>query len=100
MAYKLLNDRNFDITYWRTKTGIEVDFILGEGEVAIKVKIMDKIQKADIKPLEIFMEEHQPRQGIIVSLIPKPRKIQGPHGDIDLLPLRTFLDRLWCNEIL
>ncbi len=29
MVYLKINRKRMDITYWRTKTGLEVDFILG-----------------------------------------------------------------------
>jgi len=50
--------RRTDITYWRTKTGLEVDFILGNAEVAIKVKISGQVHQQDLKGLIAFCEEH------------------------------------------
>ena len=39
IAFRSLNRKKFPLTYWRTKTGLEVDFILGNADVAIEVKI-------------------------------------------------------------
>lgn len=100
IAYKHLNDRDFEISYWRTKTGIEVDFILGSANVIIEVKIMDHIHKNDLKGLYAFMEEHRSSSNYLVSLVPRARKIESEYGTIEILPLRTFLDRLWNNQII
>lgn len=100
MAYKTLHEKDFDITYWRTKTGIEVDFVLGEAEVAIEVKIMDHIQKSDLKGLSTFIQEYQSKKNYLVSLVPRPRKIEDEQGTIEVLPLKTFLERLWGHQII
>ncbi|MBS0286666.1 MAG: ATP-binding protein [Proteobacteria bacterium] len=99
-AYKTLKDKNFDITFWRTKTGYEVDFILGDAQVAIEVKIMDNIQKADTKGLQAFMQEHTATTNYIVSLVSRERKMTTANGDIHVLPVKTFLSRLWNDEII
>ncbi len=41
-AYIDYSRKRIDITYWRTKTGLEVDFILGDAAVAIDVKISEQ----------------------------------------------------------
>ncbi len=100
-AYRGINDLNFDIYYWRTKTGLEVDFILGQGEIAMEVKINDSVRKSDLDGLLAFIEEHKPRQAIVVSLDPKPRKLILPNGyEILILPYREFLTKLWQKKII
>jgi hypothetical protein len=49
-----------------TKTGLEVDFILGRGEVAVEVKGSSRVDSKDMKPLFAFCEEYSPRKAIIV----------------------------------
>lgn len=100
MAYKTLEEKDFDITYWRTKGGHEVDYILGEAEVAIEVKIKDRIQKEDLKGLLTFMEEHKTKENYIVSLVPRARKIETEQGTIHVLPIKDFLIRLWKKDII
>ncbi len=97
MAYKGLNELDFDITFWRTKSGLEVDFILGDAEVAIEVKIGDKIDKSDLKGLIAFTEEYQPKHSIVVSTVPKARKIaleEANGAAITVLPWQDFLEQL------
>lgn len=100
MAYKHFYDKDFDITYWRTKDGIEVDFVLGDAEVAIEVKIMDKIQKTDLKPLYTFISEYAPRKSYVVSLVPKARKAVENDLEITILPIQMFLEQLWGHQII
>ncbi len=101
IAYRGLNDLDFSISYWRTKSDLEVDFILGNGEIAIEAKISNHVKKVDLRGLEAFVEEHQPKQAYCVSLTPKARKITLSNGAylIDL-PWQDFIQKLWNQEII
>lgn len=99
IAYKNMNDKRFEITYWRTKTGLEVDFILGNAFVAIEVKISVCVQRAELKGLIAFHEEHPTTQPIVVSQDPEPRKLLTNSGaEIEILPWKVFLERLWKHR--
>ena len=101
IAYRGLNDLDFSISYWRTKSGFKVDFILGNAEVAIEAKISNHVDKTALRGLEAFVEEHQPKQAYCVSLTPKARKISLSNGAhvIDL-PWQDFIQKLWNKEII
>lgn len=45
IAYRGIADKDFDVNYWRTKSGLEVDFILEKGKIAIEVKIKKEVHK-------------------------------------------------------
>ena len=61
------------ISYWRTKTGYEVDFIIGD-TIAIEVKISQDIKK---------------------------RKMELAEGkSIIIMPWRDFLTDLWSGNII
>ena len=101
IAYKELNEMSYAIQYWRTKTGLEVDFILGDGDVAIEIKISDQIKSYQIKGLIAFSKEHRPKHAIVVSLDPNKRKIVVDDGtDILVLPWQEFLQMLWNKSII
>jgi predicted AAA+ superfamily ATPase len=100
MAYKHLNDCDFNITYWRTKTGLEVDFILSNAEIAIEVKVSDRVRTPDLKGIVAFAEEHQPRASYIVALEPVARKVTLGSVEIMILPYEKFLKALWAGEII
>ena len=97
LAFRSYRERDVPIRYWRTKSGLEVDFVLGrEAEAAIEVKGTSRVRPEDMKGIRAFREEHGPRWAIVVSNDPAPRRT----GDIDVLPWRVFLDRLWSNELI
>lgn len=101
IAYRGLNDLDFSISYWRTKSDLEVDFILGDGEVALEVKISSTVSRADLRGLEAFIEEHKPKQAYCVSLTPVPRKITlANNTSVIDLPWQDFVRNLWNKKII
>ena len=87
---------NYPITFWRTSSQFEVDFILGEHEVAIEVKSTDNVQNRHLKGLIAFSEEYDVKHKIVVSNDPYPRLI----GDIRVLPWQNFIKMLWAGELI
>lgn len=99
-AYAEINETHGNIAYWRTKTGLEVDFILGHGQVAIEIKINSTVEKHHLKGLTAFAEEHKPERAIVVSQDKYKRLIQVENGtDIEIYPWREFLTELWEKSI-
>lgn len=101
LAYLGLMQNQTDITYWRTKSGLEVDFIINgraSSLTAIEVKISKQVHTADLKGLIAFCEEHPQTKAIVVSQDSAPRKLLKPI-EIDILPWKIFLERLWSNEL-
>lgn len=96
MAYNSYKDLDFEINFWRTKSGLEVDFILGGGEVAIEIKGGTVISKRDLYPLKIFIEEYSPRKAIVIS----NEKAARVDDDITIMPYENFLRELWSGNIL
>jgi len=96
LAHRAYKDLDYDVNFWRTKTGLEVDFVLGRGEVAIKVKGANRINNADMRSLRVFIQEYHPRKAFIVCNERNPRV----HEDIQVLPWRDFLKRLWSGTII
>jgi uncharacterized protein len=100
VAYRGINRKQFEITYWRTKTGLEVDFILGDAVVAIEVKLSTAVHKEDLKGLIAFCAEHPRVNGIVVSLDKRPRELTiGEDSKILIWPCITFLEKLWQGLI-
>ena len=98
LAYRSYRELDFPIRFWRTKSGLESDFVLGrDGSVAIEVKGTDNVQPRDLKGLNAYVEEHRPRLAIVVSNEPAPRRTAA---GIWLLPWREFLERLWDDQII
>ena len=100
MAYRGLHEKDFAVSYWRTKSGLEVDFILGRGETAVEVKITSEVKLPMLKGLQAFVEEHQLQHAVVVSQDKALRNIETSAGVIHVLPWSVFLDRLWKGEYL
>lgn len=100
-AYRALNDLSFDLHFWRTNTGLEVDFILGNAEVAIEVKIASSISASDIHGLIAFQQGYKPKAAIVVCTAQKQRKLTLADGNtVDIMPWSLFLDTLWKKKII
>ena len=87
----------YPAAYWRTASGLEVDFVLGDHEIAIEVKATELANDSHLKGLRRFKEEYTVRRAVLVSLDPSPRKTQD---QIEILPWKTFLHELWGGRIL
>lgn len=95
-AYQAYRNPELSISYWRTSSGIEVDFILGEMDVAIEVKGSKKVHEGHTKGLNALMEEHIVNRKIIVSLDEQPRTLDS---GIEVLPWNIFLEKLWSGAL-
>ena len=84
------------ISYWRTASGFEVDFILGDHEITIEVKSTELAYATHLKGLRRFKEEYSVRRSILVSLDSKPRMTED---QIEILPWQIFLEQLWGGEL-
>lgn len=96
LAYRELRQKYYNINYWRTKTGLEVDFILDRGRVAVEVKVSDCVDKHDLKGIVAFTKEHSPEKSIVVSLDSRRRQLEG---GIKIVPVKEFLRELWHGNI-
>lgn len=98
MAHKLLNELRHKIYYWRTQDGrYEVDFILGEGDVAIECKISQIIEKRDLKGLLLFGQETNAQLNV-VCLEPRKRLMTVDNQVVHIWPIQDFLESLWKGE--
>jgi len=96
VAHRSYAGKDFAINFWRTKSGLEVDFVLGMGEVAIEIKGAGRIDRKDMNGLDVFTHEYSPKRSIIVC----NEKEKRLHGKIEILPWGIFLQQLWTGKIL
>jgi predicted AAA+ superfamily ATPase len=100
IAFNGLKRKRMDISYWRTKTGLEVDFIIGKADLAIEVKLSEQVHQQDLNGLIAFCEEHPKTQAIVVSQDKRPRILKVNNKlSISILPWEIFLKRLWKGEL-
>lgn len=96
LAFRSYREADFPIRYWRTKSGLEVDFVLGSaGQVAIEVKGA-RVRREDLKGIRAFAEEHKSSISVVVCCEPAVRRLDS----IDVLPWEVFLDRLWQGKLI
>jgi predicted AAA+ superfamily ATPase len=85
-----------ELTFWRTYSGYEVDFLLGD-DVAIEVKGTQRISSADLKGLLALSEEIGLRKKIVVTREPRLRTTDEK---ILILPVEEFFRQLWDDRLL
>lgn len=96
-AYQAYRNPDLEITFWRTSTGREVDFILGEKELAIEVKGSARVHEGDLRSLQALREDGPIKRSCLVCLEKQPRNLTN---NIQILPWRMFIEQLWNNELL
>lgn len=93
LSYKRLNK---ELSFWRTQSQLEVDFVVGD-EIGIEVKASNRVGKADLKGLNALSEELNLKRKIIVCLS-KYRLVEDT--SIEIFPLDEFLKDLWADKII
>ncbi len=96
LAHRSYKELDYDIHFWRTKTGLEVDFILGNGQVAVEVKGTSRVNSRNLRPLHAFNEEFTPQQAFMVC---NERRRWLSRG-VTIIPWREFLSDLWAGKVI
>lgn len=81
------------VSYWRSRSGFEVDFILGD-HTAIEVKAKENVAPHDLRSLRALREENKLKRFLCVSLESRRRSVDH----MLILPYRQFIDALWAGE--
>ena len=97
LAHSSYSEFNYPIAYWKTASGFEVDFVLGDHEIAIEVKSSSSANDNHLKGLRRFKDDYTLKKAYLVSLDEKPRKTAD---NIIILPWQEFLDQLWNRKII
>ena len=82
------------LSFWRSKSGFEVDFIIGD-HTAIEVKAKENVSSQDIKSLRALREENKLKHFLCVCMEKRSRDVDG----IKILPYTEFLTSLWEVKI-
>ena len=97
VMHELLSYRDYisgePLSYWRSASGFEVDFILGD-HTAVEVKAKENLSTQDLKSLRALAEERKLKRYLCVSLEPRRRNLEN----LTILPLQEFLEALWSRE--
>jgi predicted AAA+ superfamily ATPase len=93
-AYQAYKNPELDIRFWRTSSGFEVDFILGDMDLAVEVKGSDRIHRGHTRGLNALQEEYSICRTVLVSLEKQPRQVDT---SIEVMPWQIFLELLWSG---
>ena len=95
-AHSSYRELDYRIDFWRTKSGLEVDFVLGEGEVAIEIKGTSRVDQRDLASIRSFSADYRPKKSLVVCN-EKEERVVGP---LRIMPWRKFLQDLWGGRII
>lgn len=96
-AFLSYHEHEAKLSYWRLASGIEVDFIIGDMQVAIEVKSSDRIHSDHLKGLRNIIIDHPGiARRIVVCREPRLRKT---NDGIEIMPAEEFAERLWQGVI-
>jgi uncharacterized protein len=95
-AYNAYHQAFARLSYWRLASGIEVDFVLNDVEVAIEAKATAKVTADHMRGLRNLAQDHpRVKHRIVVSLESRSRKTDD---GILVLPAHQFCERLKAGE--
>jgi predicted AAA+ superfamily ATPase len=67
------------LSFWRTRAGLEVDFVLYGPDLflAVEVKRASRLHHRDLSPLKAFREDYPEAQLLLLSFHPEPLLVDG-----------------------
>src|SRR3990172_6183208 len=97
-AHRVYSDLYYDLRYWRLASGIEVDFVVNDIELAIETQSSPRIHSDHLRGLREIIKDHpQLKRRIVVSLEERARKTED---GIEILPYSVFIKQLWAGVII
>ena len=91
-AYLSYRERHAPLAYWRTSTGLEVDLIVGQLDLAVEFKASRQVDERHLKGLRALMADQDVREAIVVS---QDAAIRELSGGVTVYPWREFCGKLW-----
>ena len=96
-AYTHYRRRGWELAYWRLASGIEVDFVVGDMELALEAKASARITTDHLKGLRALVADHpRVRRRILVCLEPRARRTAD---GIEIVHWRRFAEDLWSGAL-
>lgn len=86
----------YDLSYWRLSSGIEVDFIINNGAVAIEAKGKSRLTGKDTKNLLHFRRDFPEVRQLIVVCLEKRQRLT--EEGVLIIPYKEFTELLWQGK--
>lgn len=93
-AWLSYNRIDLELSYWRSTSMFEVDFILGN-ILALEIKSTDLVSQKHLKGLKKLKEEEMVKYYAVISLDNNIRRMED---GINIFPWRDFLINLWRSK--
>lgn len=93
-AYLDYTFANARLSYWRSETQLEVDFVIDD-KIAVEVKATEHVGATHLKGLKALGEDFPRMRKIVVSTEERPRMIDG----IEIMNVSSFFKDLWDGKI-
>jgi len=95
LAHRAYRDLDYEVSFWRTKSGLEVDPILGQGAVAIEVK-----GRAASTARTCVRSRRSSKATVPHARSSSATSAPRVHEGIRILPWRDFLEMLWSGAVI
>jgi predicted AAA+ superfamily ATPase len=96
-AHNSYSEAFASLSYWRLASGIEVDFVVNDMQVAIEAKASSKVTADHLRGLRALIQDHpRVKQRVLVCLEPKSRRTED---GILVLPAADFCQRLHAGDL-
>ena len=95
-----LPDEDFEVFFWKTKQGEELDFVLND--IGFDVVLSSNVSKMDIKGTLLSIEQLDLRRHIVVTNERARRMVpvyENSTKHLELLPWRDFIEELWGGKL-
>lgn len=96
-AFISYREKNVPLSFWRTSTGMEVDLIIGDMDLAIEFKSTTCVDERHYKGMLSLMDDQKVKKPIVISLDKTPRKLSS---GIEIFPWTTFCEKLWSGDFI
>jgi uncharacterized protein len=97
IAHNAYTEAFAQLSYWRLASGIEVDFIINDMEIAIEAKATAKVTSDHLRGLRALIEDHRRVQRRVVVCL--ERTARTTEDGILILPPHDFCSRLAAGEL-
>ncbi len=96
-CYNQYRARFFDLSYWLSKAGDEVDFIVGNFACAIEAKAVTRLRDEHLDGLRALKREQPQCKRKIIVTYDTPNLLKD--SDIEVMSYQEFLEELWSDRL-